>query len=106
MHSPRLRNIVAREAHRSRNPAARPCPAHTARTPRREVFAIQLRTRVAASEIGGADVSTLAYVTDEALHGVLAGALGLEPHEALTEKALAGLRALDLRGAGVAELTG
>jgi len=41
-----------------------------------------------------------------ALHGVLAGALGLEPHDALTEKPIAVLRALDLREAGVAELTG
>lgn len=55
----------------------------------REVFAIQLRTHVAASEIGGEDIST-----------PVCG-----PDEALTEKAMASLLTLDLRGVAVAELT-
>ena len=67
-----------------------------------DVFALEVQTRADTVEAAGAPV----YVPDAALREAVAGALGLGPHEAVGARAMAALRSLDLRGAGVAELAG
>ena len=70
-----------------------------------DVFAVRVRTRAGAVPRGPA-AGAPAAIADPALRDAVAAALDLEPHAAVRVRAMAALRSLDLRGAGVADLAG
>ena len=78
-------------------------PRHPADPP--DVFAVRVRTRAGAVPRGRA-AGAPAAIADPALRDAVAAALDLEPHAAVRVRAMAALRSLDLRGAGVADLAG
>ena len=67
-------------------------------------FRVRVVTRVDALQ--GADAGPPVFIADEALHGAIAGALGLGPEEAVGMNAMERIRSLNLRGAGIVDLTG
>ena len=68
-------------------------------------FDVRVETRADALPDGSGPGSAV-LMPDAALRGAVAAALGLGPGDALGVNALASLRALNVRGAGVADLTG
>ena len=68
-------------------------------------FDVRVETRADAVP-DGADPGPAVFMPDAALRGAVAAALRLGPGEELGVNALASLRALNVRGAGVADLTG
>ncbi len=68
-------------------------------------FRVRVVTRVDRLP-NGVDTGTPVFIADAALRGAIAGALGLDPEVPVGVNAMAGIRALDVRGAGIADLTG
>ena len=68
-------------------------------------FRVGVVTRVDAAP-GGVDVGPPVYIADAALHGAIAGALGLGPEDPVGVNAIERIRALNVRRADIADLTG
>lgn len=68
-------------------------------------FSVRVVTRVDAAP-GGVGAGPPVFMADAALHGAVAGALGLGPDEPVGLDALARIRSLNVRSAGIADLTG
>ena len=68
-------------------------------------FSVRVVTRVDAAP-GSTDAGPPVFMADRVLHGAVAEALGLNPDQPVGLNAMARIRSLNVRGAGIAELTG
>ncbi|MYH33675.1 MAG: hypothetical protein F4133_07680 [Gammaproteobacteria bacterium] len=68
-------------------------------------FSVRVVTRVDAAS-GIVDAGPPVFIADTALHGAIVEALGLNPDQPVGVNAMARIRSLNVRGAGIAELTG
>ena len=85
-------------------PGLRPAAAPAASSVM-DPFSVRVVTRVEAAP-GVVDAGPPVFIADAALHGAIAEALGLNSDQPVGLNAMARIRSLDVRGAGIAELTG
>ena len=85
-------------------PGLQPAPAPDALS-MADPFRVRVVTRVDAAP-GGVDAGPPVFIADAALHSAIAEALGLGPDGPVGMNAMAGIRALNVGGAGIADLTG